>query len=170
MGSLVSHVLERALGLSAWLCVPSTTSSALWRSFLATTVCQRPSQKPSPAGACSAVILPAPLSTWNNSCQRKQEKWISEFIHFFWSLRLSLPGQDDWILLDVMYLAIDNLYPQSISGLVTDGNDHATGSAGSELECYGHVQTHSVGRSWKRGKDWKENDFYFLVWLFLNRI
>lgn len=83
MGSFVSHVLERALGLSAWLSSPSTTSSTLWRSFLATTVCQRPSQKPSPSGVCSAVILPAPLSTWNNSCQRKQFQCVREFINFF---------------------------------------------------------------------------------------
>lgn len=52
-----------------------------------------------------------------------------------------------------MYLAIDNLYPQSISGLVTGGNNHPIGSAGSEFECYGHIQTHSVGRNWKEGKD-----------------
>lgn len=62
-----------------------------------------------------------------------------------------------------MYLAIDNLYPQSISGLVTDSNNHTIGSAGSELECYGHIQTHSVGRNWKQGKNRKENDFYFLL-------
>lgn len=83
------------------------------------------------------------------------------------SLHLSLPGQDDWILLDVLYLAIDDLYPQSISGLVTDGNNHPIGSAGSELECYGHIQTHSVGRNWKQEK---ENEFYFLFWLFLNKV
>lgn len=86
------------------------------------------------------------------------------------SLHLSLPGQDDWILLDAMYLAIDDLYSQSISGLVTDGDNNPIGSAGSELERYGHIQTHSVGRNWKEGKDWKENTFCFLFWLFLNRV
>lgn len=47
-----------------------------------------------------------------------------------------------------MYLAVDDLDPQTISGLAADGNNHPIGSAGSELECYGHIQTYSVRRNW----------------------
>lgn len=94
MGSSVSHVLERALGLSAWLRSPSTTSSTLWRSFLATTVCQLPSQKPSPLGACSAVILPAPLSTWNSSCQRRHSfsALVNDFFFVFFKINKYVCG------------------------------------------------------------------------------
>lgn len=47
-------------------------------------------------------------------------------------------------LLIVTYVAPDKFKSQSIAGLVTDGQKHPTGSAGSELQGYGHIQTNSV--------------------------
>lgn len=44
----------------------------------------------------------------------------------------------------ISHLAVDYLQAQSIVGLVTDGQQNSVGSAGSELQPNGHVQTHSV--------------------------
>lgn len=53
----------------------------------------------------------------------------------------------------LQYLALDDFYSQSVTGLVTDGQQHCAGLAGSELKGYWHVQTHSVGRDLDAKRD-----------------
>lgn len=98
MGSLVSAEVEWVWGLSALTGFPSTVRAMRCLLFWAWSVCHFPSQRVLEAlGSYVAVILPAPLLTWNKTWTKQTLGWVFLLrATVFFALDLSQKTKKPW--------------------------------------------------------------------------
>lgn len=98
MGSLVSAEVEWVWGLSALTGFPSTVRAMRCLLFWARSVCHFPSQRVLEAlGSYVAVILPAPLLTWNKTWTKQTLGWVFLLrTTVFFALDLSQKTKKTW--------------------------------------------------------------------------